>query len=114
MPLPYQFRDYPLALFMGIAFVLWLGARLVDAGDREVTVTVTGNCCDGARCPIVDSLASVIPTSDVKHQLDGLNTVVYVRTRQEIDPRQIWDAVASNSPRPIRLTIDRREYSLRP
>ncbi|MBL9081738.1 MAG: hypothetical protein JNK76_08035 [Planctomycetales bacterium] len=114
MPLPYQFRDYPLAIFMGIAFVALLGARLVDAGDREVAVTVSGNCCDGARCPIVDSLASVMSTAGVKHQLEGSNTVVYVHTRQELDPRQIWDAVASNSPRPIRLTIDRREYSLRP
>lgn len=114
MPLPYQYRDYPLAVFMGLAFVVMLSFHMVEAGDREVAVVIPGTCCTGTQCPVVDSLAAVLSTSDVKHQLSGNNTVVSVRTSRGSEARQIWDAITAASIQPIHLTVDGREYASRP
>ncbi len=114
MPRPYQFRDYPLAVFWALAVATLGLATYASAEDHEVAITVEGTCCDGTACPIVDSLKKLFSTSEVRHIGDGSVTTLALRTTKAARPRHLWDSVAKSSVRPLRIVIDQSEYRSRP
>ena len=113
MPLPYQYRDYPLALFMGIVVIVGAVWESVGAGRQPVEIEFADACCAGVECPVVESLAKLSVVRDVRH-VPGDRNVVSLTTDGSTSARRLWDSVASAQRQPLRLVVDRREYVSRP
>lgn len=110
MPLPYQYRDYPLAVFMGLAAVVFGLIGLFGNDHQEVSITLEGTCCLASICPVVESLTAISSAKDFSHRADGPRTIVSLRTSRSTSPETIWNAVAATQCRPLELRIDQREY----
>jgi len=114
MPLPYQYRDYPLALLMGVAIIVGGFSEYFGAPRQPVEITLAEACCQDGECPVIDSLAKLPSVDGVRHAPAGDRTVVSLHTFQSESALEIWDAVASTQNRPVKLVIGSRVMESRP
>lgn len=114
MSLPYQYRDYPLAIFMGFAFVIGGVMTYCAEPSQSVEITLESACCSTQRCPVVESLAA-LPTSErIRHTIGDAATTVSLRTSRATSVRELWDTVEAVQGRPVRMVVDDREYVSKP
>ena len=114
MSLPYQYRDYPLAIFMGFAFVVGGAMTFCAEASQSVEITLENACCSTSRCPVVESLAA-LPTSErVRHTIGDTDTTVSLRTSRATSVRELWDTVEAVQGRPVRIVVDNREFVSKP
>lgn len=114
MPLPYQYRDWPLALFMGVAFAIAFLVEYVSVDSRLIEVQFGEPCCAGGDCSVVKVLQNLPSTEEVRHALGPQSSIVSLRTSRSTSPREIWDAIASIRSRPLKMIVDGREFDGRP
>ena len=114
MSLPYQYRDYPLAVFMGFAFVIVGVMTLCTEASQSVEITLENACCSTRRCPVVESLAALATNERIRHTIGEAATTVSLRTSRATSVRELWDTVEAAQGRPIRMVVDNHEYVSRP
>lgn len=114
MPLPYQYRDTPLTLFMaGVYFVAAI-AWMFGQDDRFMQVTLAEACCSTTSCPVQTTLTSLPSVKDVKHDASAAGNVISMRAGLEVTPQQVWRALEAGGRRPLRIVIDDREFNSEP
>ena len=114
MSLPYQYRDYPLAVFMGFAFIVGGVMTLCAEASQSVEITLESDCCSTRRCPVVELLAALPASERIRHTIGDATTTVSLRTGRATSVRELWDTVEAAQGRPIRMVVDNREYLSRP
>lgn len=114
MPRPYEYRDYPLTMFMAIvaaAGTAWLVAANIP---ERVEVSFAGRCCGDTDCPTVSKLAELPSVTDVRHEDVAAKHTIFLKAGREVTARNIWDALASTDHPPARMVFGRCEFSERP
>lgn len=114
MPLPYQYRDYPLAIFMAIVALLCGIFSLRADASQSVEITLSDSCCPDFACPVVRSLAALPESRRIRSERGKATTTFYLRTSRVATAKDIWDAVEAAERRPLRMVVDRQEYVSRP
>lgn len=114
MPYPYQFRDYPLAVFMGLVYLVGGIMWLTSSGYQSVEIFFGDICCTTPSCPLVESLAALPSSTNIRHQVGVGSTTVSLRMSPGMSVKQIWDAVEATKHRPLRMVVDNREYVNKP
>lgn len=114
MPLPYQYRDYPLALFMAIVVFAFGFASFMAEPLQSVEVTLAGDCCPAPRCPVIESISALPSAQDVRHQVGADRSTITFRAGRSTSARQIWNAVEAVQHRPQRMLVDQREFTAKP
>lgn len=114
VPLPNQYRDYPLALFMAIVVFVFGIAALLAEPLQSVEVTLVGDCCPAPRCPVIESLTALPDAQDVRHQVGADRSTITFRAGRSTSARQIWNAVEAVQHRPQRMLVDQREFTMKP
>lgn len=114
MPLPYQYRDTPLTLFMAGVYFIAAIAWMFGQDDQFMQVTLAEACCGATSCPVQTTLTSLRSIKDVKHDASVPGNVISMRAGRETSPRQIWRALEASGRRPMRLVIDDREFDSEP
>jgi hypothetical protein len=114
MSLPYEYRDYPLAIFMGFAFVVGGVMTFCAEPSQSVEITLENACCSTRSCPVVESLTALPASERIRHTIGDATTTVSLRTSRATSVRELWDTVEAAQGRPIRMVVDNREYVCRP
>jgi len=84
MAMPYQFRDYPIAIYMAIVLLVG-GVWNLCVGDSQfVEVALAGGCCEKQSCPTVKSLAALPFASDVHHHPMQGTHLISLRTDGDV------------------------------
>lgn len=114
MALPYQYRDYPLAIFMAIVVLVAGTWELCVGGSQFVQVALAESCCEKQSCPTVNALIALPFATDVQHRsMQGAN-MICLRTDRNVSAQQIWDVLEQIDRRPARLIVNNREFVARP
>lgn len=115
MPLPYQFRDYPLICFMTlVAGVSSLITLMLDDDYQAIEITLSSDCVSLDTCPVVKSLSEMPSTRDVLYKSVDGNGVVSLRADRSLSARRIWKAIENMPCRPQRMIVDNREFVSKP
>lgn len=114
MPMPYQFRDYPIAIYMAMVLLVG-GVWSLCVGDLQlVEVALAEGCCEKQSCPTVKSLAALPFASDVHHHPREGTHLISLRADADVSAQQIWDALEKIDRRPARLIVNKHEFVARP
>jgi hypothetical protein len=114
MSLPYQYRDFPLMLFMVLVTIITGLVHLTTEGYQTVEITLAGVCSSSDSCPVATSLASLPSTQDVRHQTVDGKGVVSLRAARSLSPKEIWGTIKGMPCRPTRMVVDNREFVSKP
>ena len=114
MPLPYQFRDYPLALFMSIVILVSLLVGIGEEDYQAVEITFSDNFLAAEHCPVVASLVHLPRANRIRrHTQEGL-TVVSLQTSRRASATKIWETIEAAKCSPLRMVVDNREFVTKP
>ncbi len=114
MPLPYQYRDYPLMCFMTLVVAVSGLINLMPGSYQTIEITLASACSSLETCPVVKSLSVLPSTQDVLRKTVNGNEIVSLRADRSLSAKQIWQAIENMPCRPMRMIVDNREFVSQP
>lgn len=114
MAFPYQYRDYPLAVFMAIVILISLLAVTGENDYQSVEITLPDDCHIAEDGPVVASLVRLPAARNVQRQTQEGATVISLRTHRKTSAKKIWETIEAAQCRPLRIVVDNREFVSKP
>lgn len=111
MARPYQYRDYPLFVFVVLAS-LFIGLTVEQL--QLIEITLSHVCQQESTCPVIISLSALPEAMEVRREVVAGRDVVLLKATRALSTQQIMDSVGDQSCSPSRLVVDHCEVFSKP